>query len=111
MRKRTYFSSSRRRALVRDALDTAREARAAIDPALLERARAAIAAAGGPVREGRSDSAPPGVVGKVPVDRRKILTIVMKFLALRPDNPRLREEVRSFLAEDAGRGADGDYSP
>ncbi len=94
MKKRTY-TTARRQRIVNEALSTARMARETIDPELLERARKAIGAA---AETAQSDKYRPMQAERVPVDQKKNLTIVMKYLELCPDNKALHQEIRAFLS-------------
>ncbi len=77
-----------------DALATVRQTREALDPGLLERVREAIGAA---VENYQSDRYRSMHADKVPVDQKKNLTIVMKYMEMNPDNKALQQELRTFL--------------
>lgn len=72
-----------------------RKARRNVDPATLEHARELIAA-----QAGMDLSCPEkNDCGREPVDRRKNLSIIMKFLELKPDRA-LHMQVRTLLNEE-----------
>ena len=96
MRKRTFYQTMKRQNIVNEALAATRDARETLDPGLLESARKAISQAMRNCQEKTTDAVP---ANHVPVDKKKNLTIVMKYLALCPDNKRLHQEVRSFLTK------------
>lgn len=75
--RKVYTTTGRKKRLTDEALANMRKARALIDPALLEKARQAIA--------GRSTPAdpPPRPDGSIPVDRARTMAIVKKYMALR----------------------------
>ncbi len=92
MKKRTYYI--KRKKLVSDALKAARQARDNIDPALLAAARAAIARA----IDGQDERTQTAIrAERVPVDRRKNLTMIMKYLELKPGNDAVHKELAVFL--------------
>lgn len=96
MRKRIYHKTPQRMRLVNEALTTARETRSAIDPELLERVREAI---GNAAETSQSEKVRAMQAERVPVDQKKNLTIVMKYLELNPHNKALQREIRSYLTQ------------
>lgn len=94
MSKRIYTTAGKRKQLVQEALCTVRETREIIDPALLDRVREAI---GGALERQQNRNIRPMQLDRVPVDQKKNLSIVLKFLELQPDNKALQQEIRSFL--------------
>lgn len=94
MKKRRYYKTAKRERIVKDALEAVRETREAMGPDLLEKARSAIGSA---VEVYQSEKYKTMHVDKVPVDQKKNLTIVMKYLEMNPDNKALHRELQSFL--------------
>ncbi len=94
MKKRVYQVNAKRNRLVQEALSTVREARETIDPALLETVRQAIGVA---AESHQNDKYRTMQVDKVPVDQKKNLTTVMKYLELNPENKALHHEIETFL--------------
>lgn len=102
MSRRIYYWSPKRKQIHQEALLNFREARRSIDPELLESARQAIA--NGLEKAGKGGSSlpePPKTApnGAIPVDRQKNLSIIMQFLELNRDNPRLLGKVKGLLTE------------
>lgn len=96
MKKRIYTKTAKRQRLVSEALTMVRETRDSIDPALLERVRDAI---GGAVETYQSDKYRSMQAERVPVDQKKNLNIVMKYLEMNPGNKALHREINSFLTQ------------
>lgn len=96
MKKRVYLKNPNRKRLVNEALEAVRETRESLDPALLEKARDAIGTA---IESYQSDRYRSIQADKVPVDQKKNLSIVMKYLELNPDNKALHKEIQSFLTQ------------
>lgn len=92
--RRVYYVTPRRQRLKAEMLKTLREARDSIDPALLQEARGAIAKAfEGQIAQNPEKSE------KIPVDRKQIVSTVMKFLELKADNKVLHRSVCALLSE------------
>ena len=96
MKKRTYHITPKRTRLISEALTTVRETRETIDPGLLEQVRQAIGNAAETTQKERYTTIK---AERVPVDHKKNLTIVMKYLELRPENKALQQEIRTFLGQ------------
>lgn len=94
MKKRRYITNMKRQKLIDEAMSTAREARQAIDPELLENVRNAIGAA---VESYESERYKVIHSERVPVDMKKNLSVVMKYMELCPDHTAVQQEIRSFL--------------
>jgi hypothetical protein len=94
--RRFYYSTPKKQKLKQQALLNLRKARRNVDPDLLERLR-------GLIENQAKRHAPPDPkeddAGKVAVDRRKNLSIIMKFLELQPDRA-VRLQVRTLLNEE-----------
>lgn len=96
MRKTTRPITLKRKRLVEDALATVRTTRETIDPALLQSVREAI----GQAADGQGKtSEKPVQADRVPVDRKKNLQIIKKFLELKPENRKLHREIMALLAQ------------
>lgn len=96
MRKRTFYQTVQRARLVDEALAAVRETRNTIDPDLLHRVREAIGAAAETAQDVKRR---PMQAERVPVDQKKNLTIIMKYLELNPGNKAVQREVNSFLSQ------------
>ena len=97
--RRIYYTTPKKNKLAQEALLNLRKARRNVDPEILENIRNLIAA-----QTGKQVVAPPvssneNIGGKVPVDRRKTLSIIMKFLELQTDRT-VRMQVRTLLNEE-----------
>lgn len=104
MKKKIYSTSFKRQLVVSKALLAAKEARESLDPALLERAKQAIEGSlrvpeesYSPVAE-KQQSSFSGNNVREPVDQKKNLAIVLKYLEMKPGNKALRQEIQAFLA-------------
>ena len=83
-----------KQALIKEALGTVRQTRESIDPELLERVRAAI----GKAAEAHQDEKYKAIQAeRVPVDMKKNLNIIMKYMELVPENKALEQELKAFL--------------
>ena len=98
--RRIYYTTPKKSKLTQEALLNLRKARRNVDPDLLENIRGMIAAqaerqtgAVAPVSSNENAG------GKVPVDRRKTLSTIMKFLELQTDRT-VRMQVRTLLNEE-----------
>lgn len=96
MTKRIVHRTIKRKRIVSEALSMVRETRESLDPALLEQARDAIGAA---MDNYQKSTFRPMQAERVPVDQKKNLTIIMKYLELNPHNKVLQREIRAFLSE------------
>lgn len=96
MKKRIYKITQKRKRIIDEALSNAKDARENIDPELLKSVRDAI---GGAAETYQSDKYRAMHQDRVPVDVKKNLTIVMKYLELKPDNQALHQEIRSYLTQ------------
>jgi hypothetical protein len=94
--RRFYYSTPKKQKLKQEALLNMRKARDNIDPDLLTHIRGVIEtqAAKAATPAPKADEA-----GKIGIDRRKNLSIIMKFLELQPDRA-LRLQVRTLLNEE-----------
>ena len=110
MKRRTYIPKSRKE-LESDVLESMRQVRQQIDPEILQRAKQLVSDMG--PAKGRQafedmlekipESKQDGEQGNdahVPVDRKKNLTIVMKFLEKNPENQAVMNEIKILLTED-----------
>ncbi len=99
MRRVTYTQSFKKRKIRQEALEALRTARAAIDPETLAIARAAIEAQQEPEApdETQSPESAEAAPGFVPVDRRKNLSIIMKYLEMKKDNKSLLQAIRDLM--------------
>ena len=99
--RRIYYTTPKKSKLTQEALLNLRKARRNVDPETLEHIRGLIAAQAEQLAPERSHHATSNenANGKVPVDRRKNLSIIMKFLELQPDRA-LRLRVRTLLNEE-----------
>lgn len=93
--RRFYYSTPKKQKLKQEALLNMRKARDNIDPDLLTHIRGII----GTQAEKLIPPAKEDSSGKVSVDRRKNLSIIMKFLELQPDRA-VRLQVRTLLNEE-----------
>ncbi len=93
--RRFYYSTPKKQKLKQEALLNMRKARDNIDPDLLTHIRGIIGT------QAEKLTLPPkeDASGKVSVDRRKNLSIIMKFLELQPDRA-MRLQVRTLLNEE-----------
>lgn len=96
MKRRVYKLTTKRQKIVQDAMGAMREARAGIAPELIEDVRNAIATA---LEKEQQRSETKMQLEHVPVDKKKNLSIVMKFLEMQPDNKALHKELNSFLSQ------------
>lgn len=94
--RRIYYTTPKKNKLAQEALLNLRKARRNIDPATLENIRNLIAAQTAMQAPSHSNE---NAGGKVPVDRRKTLSIIMKFLELQTDRT-MRMQVRTLLNEE-----------
>lgn len=95
--RRYYYTTPRKQQLKQEALLQFRKLRRMIDPAVLERARELIEQ-----QSEETKSVPPSLQGggeTASFDRRKNLSVIMKFLELQTDRS-VRMQVRSLLNED-----------
>lgn len=96
MSRRIYYWNPKRKQIQQEALQNFRAARRSIDPELLETARQAIAAS---VDSPSMREEPEQSGDTIPVDRQKNMTIIMQFLELNRNNPRLLGKVKGLLSE------------
>ena len=96
MKRRIYKMTAKRQRLMEEALDTVRETREMIDPALLKTVREAIGAA---AEQHENREYKSMQLDRVPVDQKKNLSVVLRFLEMKPDNIALQQEIRSFLTQ------------
>lgn len=94
--RRFYYSTPKKQKLKQEALLNLRKARDNIDPDLLAHIRGII---GTQAEKVTPSPAKEDASGKVSVDRRKNLSIIMKFLELQPDRA-VRLQVRTLLNEE-----------
>lgn len=92
--RRYYYTTPRKQKLKQEALLHLRKLRRTIDPAVLDRARELIAA-----QAEEQQAAPASNGDTATFDRRKNLSIIMKFLELQTDRS-VRMQVRSLLNEE-----------
>lgn len=98
MPRRCYYVNKKRRAIERDALGVLQRTRENIDPGLLEKAREAIACAIENDRTGREERYQNAVGSDmVFVDRRKVVSLVARYLEMNPDNGAIFKELQSFI--------------
>ena len=97
--RRIYYTTPKKSKLAQEALLNLRKARRNVDPETLEHIRGLIAAQAAQLAPEHPSSSNENAGGKVPVDRRKNLSIIMKFLELQPDRA-LRLQVRTLLNEE-----------
>lgn len=107
--RRVYYVTPKRKKLQQDILAAMKTARQNIDPDLLERVRQVIAGVAEKQKKGAQkpsdfqklvqESSKTLPSDKIPVDKAHVLSVVMKFLELSPDNKGLQKEIRGFLAE------------
>ncbi len=93
--RRVYHINPHRKRITQEAILNMRAAREAIDPELLAHARKIIEETAVADVDVADDQ------GKVPVDRKKNLSIIMKFMALQPENTALHKEVDRFLKNES----------
>lgn len=96
MRRRTYLPDSKGEKIRQAILEQMRVTRAALDPALLERGRRAVRQH---AEDGKVFWEEKVVDGKVFFDRRKTLSVVLKFLELKPDSTDIRRQIKAMLAD------------
>ncbi|MCB9991546.1 MAG: hypothetical protein H6867_09250 [Rhodospirillales bacterium] len=96
MSRRIYTVKAARKRLISDALETVREIRAQIDPALLEEVRNAIGAA---AEQHETRQYKSMHTERVPVDQKRNLSVALKFMELQPHNKALQREVLTFMAQ------------
>jgi hypothetical protein len=101
MARRVYYMDQNKQRLKQELMLSYRKARKAIDPKLLNGARYIIAAA---VEQAHDESRRKEREGKpeemVPLDRKKNLSIIMKFLEENPNNKAVRDSLIGVLKED-----------
>ena len=73
-----------------------RDARAEIAPELIEDVRNAIANA---IEQEQQRRETKMQLERIPVDKKKNLSIVMKFLEMQPDNKALHRELNAYLSQ------------
>lgn len=86
--RKVYHTDLKKKKIRQDAMDQWRRTREAIDPALLERTRALIEAQAA----GETDYA-----DEVPIDRKKNLMTIIKFMELKPGASALRAEIYGLI--------------
>lgn len=96
MKRRVYKLTTKRQKIMQDAMGAMRDARAGIAPELIEDVRNAIANA---LEQEQQRSETKMQLERIPVDKKKNLTIVMKFLELQPDNKALHRELNAYLSQ------------
>lgn len=100
MSRRIYYWNPKRKQIQQEALLALRDARRAIDPALLENARQAIASGLAQAHEAAAAAnEPPAPPGSIAVDRQKNLTVIMQFLELKRDNQQLLGKVKGLMLD------------
>ena len=97
MSRKIYYKNSRRREKIqKQAFEAMREARESIDPALLEKAREAVGEA---MHNARQQQNRPDSRGEVPVNRRKNMRVLTKFLEMHADNPALLSKFEKLISD------------
>lgn len=96
MKKRVYKLTTKRQKIMQDAMGAMRDARAEIAPELIEDVRNAIANA---IEQEQQRSETKMQLERIPVDKKKNLSIVMKFLEMQPDNKALHRELNAYLSQ------------
>jgi len=81
---------------VNEAIELTRQTRAKIDPKVLKTARDSIEKA---MLNHIAESPSVEEQGVEPVDMKKNLSIIMKYLEIRPEHKAVQSEVRSFLTQ------------
>lgn len=100
MKRRVYKLTTKRQKIVKEAMGAMREARAEIAPELLDNVRDAIATALEREQAQKEVTSETKMrLEHVPVDKKKNLMTVMKFLEMQPDNKALHRELTSFLSQ------------
>lgn len=95
MSRRVYYMTPKGRQVREEALAALRETKKNLDPGLLDRLRGAVAAyASNSKPEETADAG-----RMVPVDMKKNLTIVMKYLEMNRGNSSLYRQIQALLAE------------
>lgn len=101
MTRRVYYTDEKKRRQRQDLMLNYRKARRAIDPGLLDGARnmiiEAIENAQEKIRQKERAGKPSEMI---PIDRKRNLSIVMKYLEMNPDNRAARNEILLLLKED-----------
>jgi len=96
--RRIYYTTPKKKQLAQEALLNMRKLRRTLDPDVLDHARGIIEAHQAHTPPQTDEGVPQIVDGKVSVDRRKNLSIIMKFLETQPDQA-LSMRVRTLLNE------------
>lgn len=103
--RRVYYMDTKRKRIVQDALLQMRATQAALGPEFMARIKVLVrdfdpeSLIPGPAAA--PPAIPPAVIpdGREPVDQKKNLQIVMKFLQLKQDNKNVQNRIRALLAE------------
>lgn len=98
-RTRRYYSATRER-VEKTALERVRRTREQLDPAVLSSVTKKMEDSGVMDELKRTLFKPEVINGEVPVDRKKNVMIVMKFLEKNPDNKNVMKLVTAMLEED-----------
>lgn len=100
MKKVYYPDSKKRKLVIGQGLSSLREARDNIDPDLMARLQDMVARKGGKSIDLASpglESLAPGTM--VPVDRKKVLTIVKKFIEIQAGKTSLLARLKTIMTE------------
>lgn len=95
MSRRVYYMDQKGKQMRQEALLTLRETEKALDPGLLDKLRSAVISYARNCKP--EEVADEGKM--VPVDMKKNLTIVMKYLEMNRGNPGLYRQIQALLAE------------
>ena len=97
MARRVYYLDPKGKRIRQEALLTMRETKKALGPDLLDKARAGLAAFAENRHAHKELEDAPG--DSVPVDMKKNLTIVMKYLEMNEGNKHLYRQIQTLLSE------------
>ena len=100
MTRRVYYwnpGEKKKQQACQEAILNLRQARASIDPVLLDGARKAIAE--GLERVQATREAEAAAARTVPVDRQKNLSVIMQYLEMNRDNQALLGKVKNMMSE------------
>ncbi len=98
--RRIYYTDSKRKKIEQDALSQLRQTLSQLDPRLLDQIREVIA-----VRQPEKEDLPEDddlshSPSKVPVDHKKNLRTIMKFLELKPGSREFQKKIYDLLAQE-----------
>ena len=97
--RRIYHKKPARKQIQMEAMLNLKKVRREIDPDLLESAQQAIAEAWFSRRDAAQDKAGSHME---PVDKKRNLSVIQKFVEMNSDNAAMQKQIKSLLAEYSG---------